>query len=181
MQVKSLIFSSEIESDGTRACLMCSGTSTMMAGKNRSRVGGWERPHQGWERPHHQTSTVTALKSFTDCSPTVDVARLLVLPQAAIKLNSHFFFFLLRFSDISHDQQKKKKEKKKWIVCFLQAGVYLSMQGLTIGTGLICFWFISSFACSCNIKRFCIFHFKESFCHSEIKKLDFSLIYSWEL
>lgn len=169
MQVKSLIFSSEIESDGTRACLMCSGTSTMMAGKNRSRVGGWERPH-------HQTSTVTALKSFTDCSPTVDVALLLVLPQAAIKLNSHFFFFapfLWYFS--------WSAKKKKWIVCFLQSGVYLSMQGLTIVTILICFWFISSFACSCNIKRFCIFHFKESFCHSEIKKLHFSLIYSWEL
>lgn len=171
MQVKSLIFSSEIEPDGTRACLMCSGTSRVMTGKNRSRVGGWERPQQ-------HTSTVTALKSFTDCSPTVDVALLLVLPQAAIKLNSNFFFcsISLIFLMVS-----KKKKRKKWIVCFLQAGVYLSMQGLTIGTGLIWFWFISSFACSCNIKRFCIFHFKESFCHSEITKLDFSLIYSWEL
>lgn len=172
MQVKCSIFSSEIESDGTRACLMCSGTSTMMTGATQERTGA------GWGRPQHQTSTVTALKSFTDCSPTVDVALLLVLPQTAIKLNSLFFFapFLWYFS-----WSAKKKKKEKWFVCFLQAGVYLSMQGLTIGTGLICFWFISSFACSCNIRRFCIFHFKESFCHCEITKLDFSLIYSWEL
>lgn len=55
----------------------------------------------------HSTRTVllhAALISFTDCSPTVDVALLLVLPHAAIKVTSHLVFFSLVFVMVSKER-----------------------------------------------------------------------------